>query len=277
MGLDGRGLQSKIESKQIQTQAAFIVLALGLVISSVAWRYTEQRVGGDTAGKFQSKVAQAVDAIDRRFQDNVSLLLGLKGLFDASDKVDRDDFRDYLSSVDVKQRFPGLRAVSFIRHVPLSRKAAFEAGVRRDTSINPRGYPNFAIKPPGDRDEYLVVTYLEPMSGAFGFDIFSEPTRLPDIERARDSGQPTATGTIVLVGDPQKQVSLALRVPIYRKGMPVATVAQRRAAFEGFVASTIRINDLMNSLLATQLSSDFDLVIHDFGPDTDDKLESPSR
>ena len=50
--------------------------------------------------------------------------------------------------------------------------------MRRDTSLDPRGYPQFVIKPPGERPEYFVIVYLEPMAGyefAFGLDLGANP------------------------------------------------------------------------------------------------------
>ncbi len=269
MEADGRSsLLGRIVRRVGQIVPAYFVLALGLLISFAAWRFTEQRVGREAESNFQHEVAQAAGALDRRFQDNVNLLIGLRGLFEATDRVDRDDFKLYLSSFNLAQSYSGVRLVSFVRYVPLADKPAFERSVRRDRSVNLRGYPAFGIKPPGVRDEYMVVTYIEPFSGnerAFGFDVFSEPPRRPSVERTRDSGQATASEPIWLAADPQKQISLALRVPVYRRGMPVSTVAQRRAAFLGVVSSAIQVDDLVSGLLGRQLGSGFDLVIHDLG------------
>ena len=251
-----------------QTVPALFVLALGLVISFAAWHFAERRVGAEAETKFQHEVAQAAGALDRRIQDNVNLLVGLRGLFVASDTVDRDDFQRYLSGFNLAQRYAGVRLVSFVQYVPRAQKAKFEAAVRADRSVTPGGYPDFAIKPPGVRDDYMVVTFIEPLAGnerAFGFDVFSEPQRRPSVERTRDSGQATASEPIWLAADPQKQISLALRMPVYRRGLPVATVAQRRAAFLGVVSSAIRVDDLVGGLLGRQLGRDFDLTIHDVG------------
>jgi diguanylate cyclase (GGDEF)-like protein/PAS domain S-box-containing protein len=264
-----------------QTVPALFVLALGLVISVAVWRYTEQRVAAETEIRFQHEVAQAAGALDRRIQDNVNLLVGLRGLFVAADSVDRDDFQHYLSGFNLSQRYPGVRLVSFVRYVRHAEKAKFEESVRRDRTLTPRGYPDFSIKPPGVRDDYMVVTFIEPLAGnerAFGFDVFSEPRRRPSVERTRDSGQPTASEPIWLAADPQKQISFALRMPVYRKGMPIATVAQRRAAFLGVVSSAIRVENLVGGLLGRQLGRDFDLVIHDLGPSAGDAAAAePSR
>jgi diguanylate cyclase (GGDEF)-like protein/PAS domain S-box-containing protein len=251
-----------------QAWAALLVLALGLVISVVAWNVSDERLSSETEVKFQHQVAHAAASLDRRIQDNVNLLIGLKGLFAASNQVDRDEFRRYLSGFNIPQRYPGVRLVAYARYVALAEKAAFEEAVRRDKSLEPRGYPRFAVKPPGVRDDYLVVTYIEPLAGnegAFGFDVYSEKQRRPAVERARDSGEVTASEPIWLAADPQRQISLALRMPLYRFGAPIASVEQRRAAFLGVVSAAIRVDDLIGSLLGRQLGSDFDLVIHDLG------------
>jgi diguanylate cyclase (GGDEF)-like protein/PAS domain S-box-containing protein len=269
MEADGRGgLLAHVARRVRQTAPAYFVLALGLAISLSAWRFTERRVGGEAETNFHHEVAQAVGALDRRFQDNVNLLIGLRGLFETTDQVDRDDFKLYLSGFNLAQSYTGVRLVSYVRYVRLADKPAFERGVRRDRSVDLRGYPDFKIKPPGIRDEYMVVTYIEPFRGnerAFGFDVYSEPQRRASVERTRDSGQATASEPIWLAADPQKQISLALRVPVYRRGMPVSTVAQRRAAFLGVVSSAIQVDDLVGGLLGRHLGSDFDLVIHDLG------------
>ncbi|HUF82267.1 MAG TPA: CHASE domain-containing protein, partial [Burkholderiales bacterium] len=260
---------------------ALFVLSVGLAISLAAWRFAAERVTGEAETEFQHQVAQAAGTLDRSIQDNVNLLIGLRGLFAASEQIDRDEFRRYLSGFNITQHFPGARLVSFVRYVPLAEKAAFEDGVRRELGASPRGSPGFAIKPPGVRNEYMVVTYLEPLAGnerALGFDLFSDPQRRPSVERARDSGQAIASEPIWLAADPRKQISVVLRMPIYRNDMPVATVAERRAAFLGVVSSAVHVKDLVGSLLGRQLGADFDLVIHDLGfPGADGFPASPGR
>ncbi len=247
---------------------AFLVLVVGLAITLVAWRYAEQRVSSEAEVKFQYQVAQAVGTLDRRIQDNVDLLIGLRGLFNASIYLERHEFQRYLEDFRIAQRFPGVRLVSFARLVPQAQKAEFEQSVRRDRSLKPRGYPDFAIKPASARDQYMVVTYIEPLAGnegGFGFDLYSEPQRRAEVEYARDRGQATASGPILLAADPHKRVSVALRMPLYRRDMPANSVAERRAAFMGVVLSAINVDALVDSFLGRQLGIDFDLVIHDLG------------
>src|SRR5687767_6705125 len=266
--MQAEGLFTKAMNLSRHAGPALLVLGVGLAISVAAWKFTEERVGREAETKFQHQVAQAVGTLDRRVQDNLSLLIGLRGLFAATAHVDREEFRLYLSGFNVSQRYPGVRLVSFVRHVKHEEKAAFEESVRSDRSVDTGGYPQFAIHPPGARPDYLVVTYLEPVAGnqgAFGFDVYSDPTRRAAVERARDSGQPTSSAPIRLVADADRQISVALRMPVYRRGASAATVAERRDTFIGTVGLAIRIDDLVGSLLGRELGRDFDLVIYDLG------------
>jgi diguanylate cyclase (GGDEF)-like protein/PAS domain S-box-containing protein len=256
-------------TRAIQTWPAFLVLGLGLAVTFFAWRVLGHQVGREAEVTFDHQVAQAVESLDRHVQDNVSLLIGLRGLFNASAELERHEFRRYVSGFDVVDRYPGVRLVSFVRHVPGPQKAAFEQSVRLDRSLTAGGYPGFAIWPAGERAQYLVVTFIEPLAGnegAFGFDLLSDTQRIAAIEHARDRGVATASEPIWLAADPLRQASFALRMPLYRQDMPLDTVAQRRAAFVGMVVSAIQVDEMIRAYLGRQLGVDFDVVIHDLGP-----------
>jgi diguanylate cyclase (GGDEF)-like protein/PAS domain S-box-containing protein len=240
---------------------------------------TEQRVNAEAAREFQQMASRAVELIDRRVQDNVNLLLGLKGLFNASESVSRREFQLYLSSFQMERRYSIIRLLSYSHYVRKAERATFERRVRGDTSVDPRGYPGFAIKPPGERDDYTVIEYLEPIAGnevAFGLDLTADPTRRAEIERARDLGEPIASGPLAATINPN-HISFSLRVAVYKPGMPVQTLEQRRAAFQGVVAAVIHVDELMSSLFGTQLSNDFELAVHDVGPWLASQPEEPAK
>jgi len=272
-------LLARIVRRIGQTAPAYLVLGLGLVISFAAWRFTEQRVNSEVAGEFQQKTARAVETIDRRVQDSVNLLLGLQGLFSASERVGRGEFQLYLSGFHLERRYSVIRVLTYSRYLTHAERAAFEQRVRRDTSVDARGYPGFAIKPPGIRDDYVVIDYVEPMAGneaGFGLDLAADPVRRAEIMHARDTGQPMASGPLAVVINPN-HISFALRVAVYRYGMPVQTVEQRRKAFRGMVGSVIHVDELMGSLFGTQLSNEFELAVHDVGPWLSAQSEAPSK
>lgn len=251
-----------------QSPVAFVVFAVGLALSFGAWRVAEREIGGEAEARFQREIAQATGILDWRLRDNINLVLGLQGLFAASRQIERDEFHSYLSTFNLAQRYPGVLLVSYSQRVTAAGRAAFLRRMRRDTSIDPRGNPGFAIKPPGERGEYVVAAYVEPMAGnetTLGLDLIADPQRRADIALARDTGEPVASGPFPATVAPDA-VSFAVRAAIYRRGLPVGTAAQRREAFQGVVAVVIQLDNLFGALLGRQLGSSFDLVVRDMGP-----------
>ena len=260
-------MQPETAKKFRQARAGVLVLVLGVTFSSAAWWYAHRQISADTARKFHRDAAQAAETIDRRVQANIDRLRGLQGLFLASDRVTRREFQIYLSSFATDRGSGGLRAVSFGRHVTRDEKGDFEREVRADTGVDRAAYANFSVRPPGDRDEYVVIEYIDPIAGneaALGLDLLDEPTRRFEIAAARDTGAPVSSGPFAAAVDPS-QISFAVRIAIYRPGLPLATVEQRRAAFQGVVAAVIHAQELMASALRKHLGSDFNLVVRDLG------------
>ena len=218
--------------------------------------------------EFSGDVAEAQSGIDQRLRAYSDYLYGLQALFASSDTVTRKDFNRYIATVDVYRRYPGIQVTAFTRHVSAAEKAAFEAQVRSDASLRPQGYPDYRIKPPGERVEYFVVEYVEPLAGnevLLGFDQNSEETRRRALERMRDSGALTASGPIVLLQDAARKMStpgFQLRLPVYRSGAAISTVAERQAAFTGSVGSAFRAADLVRSALAPPLQKRLRITLH---------------
>ena len=261
-------MQPKIANIASRPATGVVVLATGFVLSAAASYWAAYQLERDARAKFEIAVADAKDSIERRIQAYADVLHGVRGLFSASESVSRDAFRRYVASLDLKQRYPGIQLVSFSRRVPFERKRDYEAAVRRDTSLDPNGYPHFAIKPPGDRPEYFVAEYIEPMAGnedAFGLDAGGDAVRAASVERARDSGRLVASGRVTLVRGDTRHVGFTLRLPIYRNGMPQQTVEQRRQAFIGSIVSSYRMDYLTPGVLNEQLLRQFRIRIHDGG------------
>src|SRR5215831_20722263 len=168
------GVQSKVASIASHAATAWVVLGIGCVLSAAAAYWVAGQVEQAARVRFENDVGDARDSIERRLQAYADVLHGVRGLFIASESVNREAFRRYVSSLEVDRRYPGIQVVAFNRRVPGEQKRDYEIVVRGDTSVDPKGYLNFAIKPPGDRPEYFPVEYLEPMAGneeAFGLDV----------------------------------------------------------------------------------------------------------
>ncbi len=249
--------------------ASVAVLAIGVALSAAAAYLVAGQVAREARLTFEADVGDAQDAIASRVRAYSDLLLGIRGLFFAENAVGRDEFRRYIENLDLNHRYPGIQVIHYSRRVTAAQRPAFEAMVRADTSVESRGYPKFAINPPGDRPEYVIVQYVEPMAGneaALGLDLSGDPVRLAALNRTRDSGQLTASGAIALAYDPSRHPGFAMRLAIYhRRDAPPATVAQRREAFTGVVSASFIVIDLMRGALSGPFLQKNHVQIHDAG------------
>jgi diguanylate cyclase (GGDEF)-like protein/PAS domain S-box-containing protein len=245
----------------------FWVLGVGVVLSLLAWRAMQAYVERDADDEFGSLTRQATEAIERQVTQHENLLRAARGLFGTS-LPGRADFRRFAESVRLPQRYPGVQALQFERFVLREDKDAFERSVRGDRSVQREGYPDFAIRPSGDRPDYYVIEYIEPMEpsiAAMGLDGARDAPRRFVLEGARDTGTAVGLGPIHLVQDVGSQAGFVLRLPVYRYGADVSTVEARRAAFIGFVGVVLRVDDFLRAVLVPRYHGRMDVRVHDAG------------
>jgi diguanylate cyclase (GGDEF)-like protein/PAS domain S-box-containing protein len=249
----------------LQTLAPSGVLLLSLVLSAFAWYYVTEQVKQQTKIKFERQVSEAKDSLSFHIQTYINALQASESLFAASESVERDEWKKFIDSLNLQKLYPGINSIGFIRYGPQSKKADYEQQVRRDTSVDKNGYPNFRIKPAGIRPEYSVTEYIEPLQlnrTAFGLDIGFEPVRRAAVERARDTGEPAATGRIILVQDKTRQPGLLILLPVYRHDIPLSTVKERRSALVGFVYGSFRASSLIREALSNANKQDLNLLVY---------------
>lgn len=73
------------------------------------------------------------------------------------------------------------------------------------------------------------------------------------METARDSDIAALTGKIMLVQETNAniQTGTIMYVPVYKKGMPLETIEERRRAIKGWVSNPNRMNDLIAGIIGS--------------------------
>lgn len=199
--------------------------------------------------RFENAVEQIQSTVQIRMETHIALLRGTSGLFAVGDRVTRRGFQNYVERLGLRDRYPGVQGIGFAVRV-----FANEIAPLAD-SLRAQGRTDFEIRPPlPRRPEYYPIIYLEPEDRrnqvAIGYDMFSEPVRRAAMEQARDQATAIASGQVTLVQEvsAQKQAGFLIYVPIYRGGTIPRTVAERRAALQGFVYSPFRAADLLTAI-----------------------------
>ena len=227
----------------------WLLFGLIVLITVLIWLHVRSTIEENARARFDELAMVERDRLLDRMRDYEQVLLGAAGLFNASVNVDRNEWRRYVEALRLHLTLPGIQGVGYTEMVPARDKQAHEARIRAE------GFPNYAISPPGQRDVYSSIIYLEPFSGrnlrAFGFDMFAEPVRHAAMQRAADTQNPAWSGKVQLVQEDnlgKPYPGFLVYVPIYAKGKPLRTVEERRTALQGFVYSPFRAQDMLNQL-----------------------------
>jgi len=264
----------------------WVVLAIGIPASLLLFTVVRDAVESVAQQRFERQASDAKHSIEARVNSYGEVLYGLAALFTSQDSVNRLQFHRYVESLDLKHRYPGFDVVNYAMLVRAKDKRGFEESVRRDTSLEPDGYPDFAIKPPGVRPEYYVLVYVEPMAGfefAFGLDTGVNPAVKDSqalaaaVRQTRDSGNLTSSGLPIWIKatkEHKEYIGLAMRLGVYRSGMPRDTVEQRRVAFFGSVGAGFNVENLMKGVLDEGTLRYLQFKLYDAGSAVDSPTSS---
>ncbi len=229
---------------------------------------------------FERDTDKVVSDTNVRLQIYFDMLLSIKGTFVINESMNRGQFSGFVRELNLAQRYPGFQAIQFVRHVPAADLDSFAAGVRRDKTLDPAGYPDFAIHPPFAGPDHYIIEYTEPLKGnenAFGLDLAALPPHRAALESGRDSGLIVATEKITLVQDATGQPGFVARAPVYRKDIALDSVEARRAALVGWVAIVFKVNHLMQEVIDPALANQLSFRIHDAGDLADGASNPPGK
>jgi diguanylate cyclase (GGDEF)-like protein/PAS domain S-box-containing protein len=247
---------------------AWIALAIGVAATTLAWWVSSRQAESQARAEFANRTQLATQMVERRFQRYLDALYGLDAFANHEPNFPRNEFHEYAAALAADERLPGVQALEFLRRVPDEGREAFVERVRSDRTTDPRGYPHFDIKPPGRRDEYWVIDYIEPYRGnepAFGLDVRTRPGAAAAAARSRDTGQPIMTARYRLAQEAGASWGLVIYMPVYGADRP-RTVPERRAALDGLVNVVLRVDDMLAGLLSGPLVQGLGLRLHDVGP-----------
>jgi two-component sensor histidine kinase len=226
---------------------AVLVAALGTTAHATRVAHRDARAAALVEVRFAAEEVR--HKVEVRLERQQDILRSGAAFIDASDEVTRAAWRTFVTHQDIAGRLRGVLGIGWA--VRFGRE---ELG-RHEAAIRAEGFPDYRVRPEGDREACSAVVFLEPFEGrnlrAFGFDMLSESVRREALGRATDTGAPALSGKVVLVQETAHDVQAGtlMYVPVYRRGQPVSTVEERRAALLGWVYSPHRMRDLMHGIL----------------------------
>ncbi|WP_027834056.1 CHASE domain-containing protein [Maritalea myrionectae] len=238
---------------------AIAVLVFAIFAATVfAWHATSTSQFEKNTARFDALTEESEKALKNRLLSYEDAILGGAGLFYASEEVNRAEWRQYVSALDVVNRYPGINGIGYIGRVDVDDLERYIANERSS------GMPDFRSHPEVDHDTHYVITFIEPVEingPAVGLNIAFETNRRTAADLAATTGKSAITQRILLVQDAAKTPGFLLLYPIYSTGV-FDELTNPETDLQGWVYAPFIGKNLLGDLTASQ-GQQFNVSIYD--------------
>ncbi|MDH3663253.1 MAG: CHASE domain-containing protein [Alphaproteobacteria bacterium] len=248
LGAARRRLATLLSSGPKGWTTGFFWFYLGLAVLSAfpVFLITRSLTEEVEHSRFVAAAEQAANRLAHEIDLTLANLRALKGFYDGSVHVTREEFRAFIHALRPRQ---AVQSLEWIPRVQAAARQDLERTAHED------GFADFQFRehnvegtsiPATKRVEYFPVYYLEPFAGneaMFGLDLGADPISLDALRRARDSGDQTASGRVKLGQGPDDQYGILVFEPIYTE--VALSLDARIEQLEGFARGVFRVTDLI--------------------------------
>ncbi|MDQ3180623.1 MAG: CHASE domain-containing protein [Acidobacteriota bacterium] len=251
--------------KNIEKNARFpnMVLVVSLVLTiGITYLFYKSAKSKDLL-RFNNEIIRVQSVIENKVNLYLALLKGGRGFVESSEKLTRENFANYVKSLELGKNYVGVQGIGYNKIVlPDERETLIE-------QMKSGGYTDFKMFPESKRDLYQSIIYLEPLNErnkkAIGFDMSTEINQRIALEQARDSGDAATTAKVVLIqeNEDEKQSGFLIYLPVYKDGDLPPTVVERKQNLEGYIFSPFRAVDFLNEVQTSASASDIAIKIYD--------------
>jgi len=243
-----------------------VLLSLGVGV--LLYGATAKSLDSEINTRFRNHARSSQYIIATAIKAYTDVLRGAASYFQSSDTITRDGFHRYVTGLDLPRNFPAITSLNYAQHVPAGTRDVFEQRMLQRSRGGRDGYPPLPPRAPGPEQDAAIITLLEPLAGQeekFGIDIAARPVVAKALARGRDTGVLTASGVPIGFDANDRDAVLAMRMPIYRPGLPLATMEQRRAAYTGSIGIGFSVYRLVLGALEEMPVRNARLTLQDIG------------
>jgi len=245
---------------------------LSSLVGSMLYIVTARSIESDAEARFVSHAKHAQSVINVRVKSYTDLLRSTVSMIQSTEVLTHENFHEFARGLDLERNFPAVDYINFAIPIDNAQRDAYVAELRKNVS-RIFGKPSDPdIVPPGIRPSYLVVTFVEPVPPAarfYGVDLMANRYFGDKLSEERDTGKIFSTGTAIPVLSRPNDNYLGMRMPVYREGMPVDTVVQRRAAYSGSLGIAFSVKKLLHGVMDEVPVAGLRMTLYDIGSGLD--------
>jgi diguanylate cyclase (GGDEF)-like protein len=256
-----------------------LVLAASLGLTALGWYALEHSREAEARAQFERRTDTALAAVRARVFAYEQVLRSGAARMASSSSVSRQEWRDFVAYLQLDERFPGVQAMGYAPVVNDWARPTHLLGVRE------AGFPDYDIRPAGERKAYVPATYVEPFAGRnarlLGLDLRADPVGEQAMARAAESGDVTLSARAGNGGDFGRALPAGAVVfmyaPLFHDSVRVVAHEERHPDVAGFAFLELRVNELMRGILDEGVLSVLDMRIRDEGNEGDAGLLIDTR
>jgi signal transduction histidine kinase len=249
-------------------------LLLSTLVGGMAYVVTARNIESDAQQRFLDHTKYAQSVIVVRIKSYTDLLRASAATLQSSERVDQRLFHDYANGLNLASDYPALDFINYAVYVHADERQNFVRQLRAEKTFLGTRAAQLDIAPPGPRPAYLAIAYIEPQAqvpGIYGYDLMSNHYFGDTLETERDEGTVQATGRPIPSLSHPNDIYLGLRMPVYRPGVRLDTVAQRQAAYRGSVGIAFSVPKLLKGAMDQISLPGLRMTLFDIGPHHDDE------
>src|SRR5258708_16445094 len=123
------------------------VLAASLAFSAASAYYFRAQVKQEARSRFETVAIGVANDVQSRIRAYGDVLYAIRGLFDSSNGVTRDEFHQFAQALSLGERYPGATNISFAARVPHAKELQFDRPGRPEKSPPAKDMTVLCIKP----------------------------------------------------------------------------------------------------------------------------------
>lgn len=244
-------LKSRVSALSLKRPAFWVSMALSLGVGIGFYVATASSIQTEATQRFNSHAQTARNTIVARVKSYTDVVRSTAAFFQSNYPVKRRQFHRYVNGLGVKKHFPAIEGINYAEFVTEAQRPEFERRMASEPMADGSAPPPFVISPPGRRENYNIMTMLEPYQpgNSMGRDMTSVPLLYEAHMRNRDTGLLISSGRPIDSLSGQNRTGLAMRLAIYHPDKPTRTIQERRDAFIGSVGVAFSVNKLMMGVI----------------------------
>lgn len=242
------------------------ILVIGLLTTVAATWVAHSAVQARDRNRFYDTVDEVMARVGERRRALGMLIRSAAGVFGLDHDVTPEEFRAYITDLDLGRTYAGIVSTGFAARVPAADLPAVAERLHADYGATgavwslgpgPEHYPTVLIQPETDGN----LRFL-------GFDMTSEPLRAAVLQRSAEVSGPVASERLEFLPGtaPEPRVGYILACPVYRGADPAAPQgagAGGGARLAGFVFAACRAHDLLGELVLPGPGRHYRLTVYD--------------